>query len=237
MTKMMTESSLPMRRELYNPTAGLTLRSNEDGTPSRVIEGYAIRFNEPSHVLGRTKDGTEWREIIAPEAVTRELLDGSDILMTLFHDRQQILARSKHGAGTLSYEVDATGVKFRFTAPHTTEGDKAVELVGRGELDGCSFAFSTRYGDAGHVSRETATDAAGKKTGLFTVRRMTGIYDFTITDCPAYPTTSVANRDLVSMLETESGDREKKQHQGGDTHRAPLHVRRGKAMARLDTTA
>ena len=74
---------------------GVHLREAPEGQESRTIEGYAILFNTPSAVLWSEDDGKiEAREIIAPEAVTRELLDASDIKFTLFHDRQLILARS-----------------------------------------------------------------------------------------------------------------------------------------------
>ena len=116
---------------------GVHLREAPEGQESRTIEGYAILFNTPSAVLWSEEDGKiEAREIIAPEAVTRELLDASDIKFTLFHDRQLILSRSKQGHGTLSYDIDERGVKFSFEAPHTADGDKAVELVRRGDLAG-----------------------------------------------------------------------------------------------------
>ncbi len=220
-----------VRREIFTPAASLKLRDGSGDAPSRVIEGYAIRFNEPSEVLGVSKDGTPWRETIAPEAVTRELLDSSDILMTLFHDPEQILARSRKGAGTLSYEVDREGVRFSFEAPRTAEGDKAVELVSRGELDGCSFAFSTRYGDPSCVSREKTDGPDGKKAGMCTVRKITGIYDFTITPCPAYPSTSVGNRDLSAIID-DIAPEEPEEEQPGAEH-APLRVRCMAARHRL----
>ena len=99
-------------------------------------------------------DDEEAREVIAPEAITKELLDGCDIKMTMFHDRQLILARSKNGSGTLTYTVDDKGVAFEFEAPHTADGDKALELVRRGDIAGCSFMFTTHYYDSAYVSRD-----------------------------------------------------------------------------------
>ena len=95
-----------IRRELY--THGSQLRLREDGGDSgRTIEGYAILFDTPS--LPLYSDGEdEVREEIAPEAVTRELLDGSDIKFTMFHDNHLLLARSKQGKGSLSYEIGMT---------------------------------------------------------------------------------------------------------------------------------
>ena len=80
---------------------------------SRTITGYAILFDTPSAPL-YSYDDEEAYEVIARGAVTKELLDGCDIKMTMFHNRQLILARSKNGKGTLSYGVDDKGVYFEF---------------------------------------------------------------------------------------------------------------------------
>ena len=191
----------PIRRETV-VCEGLHLREEQDGRESRTIEGYAILFNTPSAVLWcDDADKLEAREIIAPEAVTRELLDTSDIKFTLFHDRQLILARSNHGAGTLSYKIDERGVAFSFEAPHTADGEKALELVRRGDLAGCSFAFSTYYNKRDYVGRDVTTDANGTQQVTYTVRRMLGVHDMTLAADPAYPDTSVSLREL---LETPS---------------------------------
>ena len=142
----------------------------------------------------------EAREVISRGAVTRELLDGCDIKMTMFHDRQLILARSNHGRGTLSYDVDGRGVSFSFDAPNTVDGDKAVELVRRGDISGCSFAFTTDYADDEDVERSVVRDGSARKE-TYTVKHIDGIYDFTLTPDPAYPSTFVENRELRELLE------------------------------------
>lgn len=187
------------RRVLFTPAAGLCVRESGEGHESgRTIEGYAIRFDSPSAIL--YDDGKEsFREVIERGSITRELLDRSDIKFTLFHDPHQLLARSKGGNGTLSYELREDGVYFSFEAPRTADGDKALELVRSGVIDGCSFAFTTRYRDNEYVSR-TSTRTGGKVETVCHVRRITGIYDMTITPDPAYPTTSVAARDLSALF-------------------------------------
>ena len=111
---------------MVHTPAELRIREAGEGeAPSRTITGYAILFNTQSAPLW-SDDEEEAREVIAPEAVTRELLDGCDIKMTMFHDRQLILARSKNGTGTLTYSVDERGVAFSFDAPNTADGDKEI---------------------------------------------------------------------------------------------------------------
>lgn len=185
-------------RTAYTPT-DLHVREAEGEAQSRTITGYAILFNTPSDTLWKDEE-SEAREIIVPAAVTRELLDKSDIKFTMFHDRQLILARSNKGEGTLSYEVDERGVKFAFEAPETVDGDKALELVRRGDISGCSFAFTTRYYDTDFVEREVNVSADGYKSIIYRVKVITAVYDFTLAADPAYPDTTVEARELVESL-------------------------------------
>lgn len=188
-----------VRREVVVTCAGLHVREAAEGeAPSRVIEGRVIPFNTPSEPLWSDED-EEAREIIAPSAITKEFLDGCDIKFTMFHDRQLILARSKNGSGTLSYTVDEQGVAFEFEAPNTVDGDKALELVRRGDIAGCSFAFTTHYWDETFVSRSVEV-RDGRTYITYTVKVVTGVYDFTLAADPAYPDTSVEAREFAQEL-------------------------------------
>lgn len=187
---------------------GVHIRESE-GEESRIIEGYAILFDTPSDPLWQDED-EEAREIIDPAAITQEVLDNSDIKMTMFHDRQLILARSKNGKGTLSYFVDAKGVSFSFEAPKTADGDKALELVKRGDIAGCSFMFSTHYWDSAYVQRSSKI-VNGKCFTEFRVLAVTGIYDFTLAADPAYPSTSVEAREFIGSLKKPKDNKYRKQ--------------------------
>lgn len=187
-----------VRRELSIATP-LRVREGED---SRIITGYAILFDNESTPLWVDEE-SEAREVIAPEAITREILDNCDIKMTMFHDRQLILARSNMGSGTLRYNVDEKGVSFEFEAPKTVDGDKALELVRRGDLAGCSFAFTTYYWDESFVERQS-TIVNGTCKVTYRVKAVTGVYDFTLAADPAYPDTSVEAREFVDNLKKPS---------------------------------
>lgn len=196
-----------VNRTLHTVTDLRVRESREGGAPGRTITGYAILFGVPSAPL-YAFDDEEAREVIAPGAVPKELLDGCDIKMTMFHDRQLILARSKNGAGTLSYGVDDKGVWFEFEAPDTVDGDKALELVRRGDISGCSFMFSTHYYDSAYVSRDVRRES-GKTLITYTVNVITGIYDFTLASDPAYPDTNceAEARELVEALRAPEPER------------------------------
>lgn len=186
-----------IQREMLTPCT-VKVRDAGDGTESRTIEGRAIVFNTPSAPLYQDEE-SEVREVISPDAVTQELLDESDIKFTMFHDRQLILARSNKGSGTLKYSRSDEGVDFSFDAPHTVDGDKALELVRRGDIQGCSFMFSTYYFDPEYVNRKDEKEGEETIT-TFTVNKIIGLHDMTLAADPAYPATTVDVRELLRDL-------------------------------------
>jgi HK97 family phage prohead protease len=138
-------------------------------------------------------------EILEPGCITRETLDACDIMLTMFHDRQLILGRSKNGKGTLQYEIDNVGVKFWCEMPKTVDGDKALELIARGDITGCSFIYSTDEKDSENaVSYEKTGEKTedGEEILLRHVKRIDNVYDFTITPKPAFEQTNVTKREL-----------------------------------------
>lgn len=177
--------------------SGLRIREATDGAESRTIEGYALKFGVRSRLL--CDWWNNYYEVLEPGCVTREMLDKQDIKLTMFHDRQLVLARSNKGNGTLSYEVDKVGVKLWAEMPHTVDGDKALELVSRGDIAGCSFIYSTDEGDSENaVSYERLDEKGddGEDILLRHVKRIDNVYDFTITTDPAYEQTDVSKREV-----------------------------------------
>ncbi len=177
--------------------SGLRIREATDGAESRTIEGYALKFGVRSRLL--CDWWNNYYEVLEPGCVTREMLDKQDIKLTMFHDRQLVLARSNKGNGTLSYEVDEVGVKFWAEMPHTVDGDKALELVSRGDIAGCSFIYSTDEDDSENaVSYERLDEKGddGEDILLRHVKRIDNVYDFTITTDPAYEQTDVSKREV-----------------------------------------
>lgn len=177
--------------------SGLRIREATDGAESRTIEGYALKFGVRSRLL--CDWWNNYYEVLEPGCVTREMLDKQDIKLTMFHDRQLVLARSNKGNGTLNYEVDKVGVKFWAEMPHTVDGDKASELVSRGDIAGCSFIYSTDEGDSENaVSYERLDEKGddGEDILLRHVKRIDNVYDFTITTDPAYEQTDVSKREV-----------------------------------------
>lgn len=167
---------------------------------SRTVEGYAIVFGQRSRVLFDRKTRRTFTEVISPDAVSGELLSRSDVKALLEHDGGRLLARSVNGAGTLKLEIDDYGVKYRFEAPATPDGDYVVELVRRGDLFGSSFAYATD--EVKHVRYEQEADG----TLLRRVERIDWIGDVSIVSDPAYMGTDVEVRSLAPFFESDKED-------------------------------
>ena len=142
---------------------------------SRHIEGYAIVFNSLSNDLGG------FREIIEQGAITDELIKNSDILCLMNHDiKKGVLARSYHGRGSLKLEIDEHGLHYSFDAPHTQFGDEVLEMVKRGDIAKCSFAF---------VCGEDNWTKDENGEYIRRVKKIKNLYDVSLVYHPAYEET------------------------------------------------
>ena len=161
---------------------------SEEGGSGRTIEGYAIVFGVESRMLVDYWD--DYREIIEPGAITEEELAQMDIKMTMWHNREKLLARSNKGVGTLKLSVDKIGVKYEFDAPNTSDGNNALELVKRGDVRGSSFIY---WSDESSSVSYTKDD---DDILIRHVKKINMIYDMTIASDPAYIQTSVTAREI-----------------------------------------
>lgn len=141
------------------------------------LEGFAAVYNSLSEDLGG------FVEVIRPGAFSRSLSAKPDVLALFDHDARHVLGRTK--AGTLRLEDDAKGLRFSIDVPQTQTGRDLLVSVGRGDISGASFAFTTKEdrwlpGNSGMLRELLDVD----------------LLDVTITANPAYPETEVARRAL-----------------------------------------
>lgn len=157
-----------------------------ESSESRVIQGKAISFNTESNDLG-------FVEIIRSGAITQDVIDNSNIIFTYNHDRSDILARSNNGNGTLGITLQDDGVYFRFEAPHTRLGDDMLELIQRGDVNKCSFAFT--------IPNEEGSIKWSKRDGVMLreVFKIDKLYDLSAVIDPAYNDTYVSARNEEKM--------------------------------------
>lgn len=161
----------------------------------RTIEGYAVVFGQESRVLYDKTKKRFFVEVIEPGAVTEEMLREWDIKALCEHNKERMLARSFRGAGSLSLSVDSYGVKYRFVAPNTPDGDYVVEMIKRGDMFGSSFAYWAD--EKKNVRYEMRTD--GKL--LRRVRSVDRMFDVSPVSDPAYTGTEVSVRSLDEYFE------------------------------------
>lgn len=134
-----------------------------------ILEGYAVIFDTLAQV-------GDFQEIILRDAL-RET-DLSDVALFYNHDLNRIpLARTPQ---TLKLEIDPHGLKFVAELPATEEGRAVYESVKRGDLRGCSFAFTVKK------------DIWVKNQRI--IRQIDKIYECSIVPYPAYENTTVEAR-------------------------------------------
>lgn len=140
-----------------------------------TLEGYAVVFDVPARINGGDNGYSEW--------IRRGALDTADMAdVALFynHDTTKIpLARTPN---TMKLKIDNHGLKFSAQLPDTTEGQAVYEAVKRGDLRGCSFAFTVADGGDDWIS------------GTRFINRIAKIYECSVVPYPAYSETSVEAR-------------------------------------------
>jgi HK97 family phage prohead protease len=197
------------KREIRSATGSYFqphLREVSEGEGSgRIIEGYAIVFGVESRMLVDYWD--DYREIIEPGAITAEDLAQMDIKMTMWHNREKLLARSNKGVGTLKLSVDEIGVKYEFEAPNTSDGNNALELVKRGDMSGSSFTY---WSDEASAVNYTKDD---DDTLIRHVNKINMVYEMTIASDPAYTQTSVTAREIEVRGFKVGDDKEEKERE------------------------
>ena len=157
----------------------------DSNAEARTISGYAAVFNSESNDLG-------FYETIAPGAITKDTIIRSDVVATLNHDPEKVLARSKYGKGTLQLNVDERGLKYEYEAPNTTLGNDLREMLKRGDIDAASFAFA--------VSQEEGAQKWEKRDGKYyrTIYKIDKLFDVAAVYHPAY---SAASTELRAQQE------------------------------------
>lgn len=160
------------------PIEALNIEDNK-----MLIQGYAIRFNEPAIFKF---DGVEYREIIDAKALDKT--DMRDVPLKYNHsDSIMIMARTRNK--TLQLIKDEQGLKVMAELANTTAGRDLYELIKRGDIDKMSFAFT--------VSK----DEYDTETRTRKILSIDKLYDVSAVDTPAYDTTSLS---LRSYFEAEA---------------------------------
>lgn len=191
-----------IKREIRGTVSVTCSKESEE---SRMISGRAIVFDEPTVLYEDEK--YVLKETISSASISEVLLCNSDIKMTMFHNPELILARSKKGEGTLKWRREDDGIYFEFEAPKTADGNKAYELVRSQVIDGCSF-----WAYANQEDIEEKREKNGAVTVVSrTINKFISIEDFTLTPNPAFPQTSVDIKREIDAIKKREEVEEKKE--------------------------
>lgn len=164
----------------FEVAVNLEHRAEGEGE-GRRITGYAAVFDKWGNPL-------YWfREKIDARAF--EGCNFDDCILCFNHDADKIMARTS--SGTLKLEVDSVGLKFSAELPNTTVGNDVLELVRRGDINKCSFAF--------HVAEDSwlyANEDNGLKLSERTILKIDYCFDVSPVVRPSYNDTTVDARAL-----------------------------------------
>lgn len=159
-------------KEVRHLTTDFNLEFRDvDGGTRPIIEGYALKFNRQSELLG------DWfTETIDAEALRNT--DMSDVVALFNHNDDKPLGRA---GVNLELEVDNIGLRFVVQPPQTSYAADVIENMRSGIIKQCSFAMSD-------IESEWSES---EKEGIYS-RKITNIgkiWDVSIVTSPAYKDT------------------------------------------------
>lgn len=144
------------------------------------LEGYAAKY-------GIETDLGWFREKIKAGAFD-EVLKTSDARALKNHDPNLLLGRES--SGTLRLNSNTVGLRFDIDVPDTTTGRDTVEEVRRGDLAGCSFAFTVAEQEWKHTEGQPSER---------TIVRIGQLFDVGPVTYPAYEDTTVVARSVEAV--------------------------------------
>lgn len=160
---------------------GAEVRATDNGH----IEGHAAVFNQ-EYVMW---DTPSFRvvEVIKPGAFARALREKQDVRALYNHDASNILGRTK--SNTLAMEENQRGLHFDCTPPETQLGRDVRTLIKRGDITGCSFAFTVK-------KQERTEEEIDGKVHVRREIQDVDLYDVGPVTYPAYEGTDVKARSV-----------------------------------------
>ena len=146
-----------------------------DEQEKQTVTGYALVFDVPT-CLGRDSDGKAFYELVDRGALAG--CDLSNVVMRYNHnDSNLILARTSNG--TLTLDIDDTGLKITADIAKTSQGTDIYKLIQRKDIDKMSVAYIPSAIDYDY------------QTNTQRVMGISQLIDVSAVDLPAYDDTSI----------------------------------------------
>ncbi|MFJ8268525.1 HK97 family phage prohead protease [Peribacillus asahii] len=162
------------QRELI--TQAIEIREDDNG--SKMLSGYAVKWEQKSVVMGYFR---KFREQFKQGAFV-ESLQRDDQRFLWSHDTSKVLGRTKNQ--TLRLFEDSIGLRFELDLPDTTLGDDTYKSIKRGDVDGVSFGFNM-------ISEEIEEPDDDLMLRTVTKARL---FEVSAVAFPAYPDSEVSAR-------------------------------------------
>ena len=186
----------------------MELRAVENEENKMIVEGYAVRFNETT-LIGDKDWG--WYEVIEPQALNKANM--KDVPLKYQHgDTKGVLARTRNKSLTLT--IDNQGLKIRAELIDTQDNIDIYKSIKAGEeIDRSTNPVTRRIKEIGTL------------------------YDVSVVDFGAYPTTSIYARskeivgEQLRALQT-SLDKDEKETLDNVEERKKLELEKLKAKIR-----
>lgn len=186
MVKKMKKKIKVGEKEVRQLTTEIELRS-EGEEKSEYIEGYALKFNRWSQLLGGW-----FKETIDPRALDETDMTGVTALFN--HSDDMILGRS---GVNLELEVDGIGLKFKVKPTNTSYANDLMENIRSGIVNQCSFAMSGIEGEWKETEDPDVYERHINKIGK--------LWDVSVVTNPAYLDTEAVvgarSKEMVEKLE------------------------------------
>jgi HK97 family phage prohead protease len=176
---------MPSVLEIESLPGGVIRMLARDGARGPMLTGTAIVFHSLSEDLGG------FRERILPSAIERTLNEKIDLRALVDHDSAKVLGRLTARPPTLRLTADAKGLHVEIDPPETSYAQDLLASVGRGDVDGMSFAFRTVKDDVHLEDGQVVRDVLDMR-----------IHEVSVVTFPAYRATGVevARRSVDAFL-------------------------------------
>jgi HK97 family phage prohead protease len=183
-----------MTTERRNLSSKIELRTAGGKT---IIRGFAARYGTLSSNLGG------FRETIAHGAFRSALTRGDDVRCLFNHSADHVLGRTKSHTLRLKEMCSGgahenCGLFFECDLPDTSVARDLRVSIERGDISGCSFAFSVPEGSD---SWDEGVDENGLKFPRRTLRDVNPLLDCSVVCYPAYPDGTSVDVDTLAPSE------------------------------------
>lgn len=184
-------------KEIRSINTEFETRSSKQDDGSLVIEGYALKFDKWSNVLGNSR----YKFIESIDKRALDDVDFSDVRALVNHDWNLPIARTK--SQSLELKIDDVGLRFTCKLPNTSYANDLYENIRVGNVNQCSFGFNLVEGEDDELQR-------ADKNGVHKrfIKRIRNLHEISIVTLPAYDDTEVAVRSIEAIEQQEQRNQE-----------------------------